>query len=1099
MKKIIFLSILASILMLSSQNNNVNAKDEEHNIFINEICAKNTTIKATDGNYYDWIELYNNSKDDIDLSGYGLSEKKKTPFKYILQEGTVVPSKGYLVIYCDEAQNLIDPSIAAFNLSTSGETVLLTSPDGVTVDSVKFDSLKSDISYGRVPDGTMSFSNLIMSPGKENKNEDILIDMPSFSVEGGFYNQELNLELNCDQKYKIYYTLDGSDPSENDLIYTQPIIIRDKSAEENVLSSTNIKEQTVLDLPIPTYNTTNASTAPNYCVDKATIVKAIAVDDNGNKSPVGVSSYFIDYNNKAKYYSNMKVISLVTDQKNLFDYEKGIYVKGKKYDDWLNSEQYNSQYKYYNTPTNYNCKGSDWERQAAMQIFENGSLVLNQNIGIRIHGAATRAFPQKSFNVYARSMYDASKIKYDFFNKTNISQTDHKIINKYDSIVLRNSGNDAFRLRFRDKLVQSVVSDMDFITQAMDPCILFINGEYWGHYEITEKISADYIQSHYGVDADNVCIIKNNELEEGNDNNLEDFNKLKFWLTSPTLDLTDVSTYNLFCSKIDIDSFIDYMCANIYAGNYDWGNNNFALWKSITKDSTNPYADCKWRFILFDTDTSSNLYEDNTTSPSFNTFQQIRNKSNFLFDLYKKMIKKEEFRNKFYYSFMDMANDKFDSEKMQSHINSMVMDYKDFSLDTFKRFLNIDENQNRILYEKSENSLRYFYDNRFENIIDYMKKDIELEGEIKSVNIENDEVCGSVKLNSVLINEDSWSGQYFTDYPITITSIPNEGHEFSYFQLSDGKRIYTPTAQITLASDITVNIVYDSLIKNTEVIAGNLSLSGNIGVNLYTKIPSEVISDPNAYIQLSVNGKKTQKINAQTLVCDTYNGEECYIISYNLNSNQMEDTVGIQILSGDKVSKPYTTKLNDIISIYMEQPDPDLTIVKPLLKSFSTYGSYSSQYFNKTELTVSEDVKTAISQINSDDMINYKSTITGILPLGLKYYGSTLVLESETAIRHYFILESGKSIDSYSFTMSDNTKLTPVKKDDLYYIEIPNIVASKLGTGYEVKCGDFTLNYSALSYAYSVLKKGNVDVELQDLLKSVYLYYIEADLYLKNN
>ena len=129
-------------------------------------------------------------------------------------------------------------------------------------------------------------------------------------------------------------------------------------------------------------------------------------------------------------------------------------------------------------------------------LFRNGEMALSQDIGIRIKGASTRNAAMKRFNVYARSEYGDSKLNFDLI-QDNKAVDDEKQIKKYDSFSLRAV---SWINRWRDHIVQAPLKDIDnMATIDSDKAIVFLNGEYWGLYEIQEKISDYYIQSNYAT------------------------------------------------------------------------------------------------------------------------------------------------------------------------------------------------------------------------------------------------------------------------------------------------------------------------------------------------------------------------------------------------------------------------------------------------------------------------------------------------------------------------------------------------------------------------------------------------------------------------
>lgn len=799
-KKVISLCCTAGILTVVPMTPNfLLARSESNEIVINEICAKNTSFAASDGGFYDWIEIYNPSSNTVDLSGYGLSDKAGKPYKYTFPDNSVIGAGQRIIVLCDTLNPQIDGHYtAAFGLSTNGETITLTAPDGKVVDTVTFGPMQTDISYGRIPDGSANFAFMEMTPDAPNDEKGVIsVDVPEpvLSNEGGFYSDGFSLSIDVPKGTTVYYTLDGSQPTASSSMYSSPINVSDISASENKLSA-------IADITTMTY------IPPSEPIDKAFIINAVAVDAEGNYSDTVTASYFIGYQNRNSYYQNMKVVSIVTDSDNLFDNEKGIYIQGNDY--------------------NYDKKGAEWERPASIQIFDNGKLQHTQNIGIRIHGGISRCYPQKNFNIYARSKYGSSKLECDLFSGKLISEVTGKKIKTFDSFILRNSDYYVDHTNFRDKLNQSLVSDRDFLTQEMESCIVFINGEFWGRYEITEKIDNNVVDAHFDVGKNNVCIIKNEQLEDGNEETLNEWSDLVCWIRSTDFSIDE--NYNQLCEKVDMQSFMDYVSAEIYLSNMDWGSNNMAMWKSTQIDSANHYADGKWRFILFDTDYCQDPYNNIKPPVSRDSFYEFLqyNSDSFVGNLMKAAMENENFREQFCRTFMDMANKNFDSELVSELIDQFSDEYHDAIVDTRKRFRSkISDDQNAEKnFLKAVDSVKEFYSNRYTSITDSLKNCFSLNGKLAKITIKNEAFMGDVTLNTITpdFTEGFWSGSYYTDYPILLSAEPKIGYTFSYWSTSNGKKIYTNSAEIKFNTDITVTAVYEK----SDIIIGDINLDGSV-------------------------------------------------------------------------------------------------------------------------------------------------------------------------------------------------------------------------------------------------------------------------------
>jgi len=264
-------------------------------VVINEIMASNdTTIIDEQGEYDDWIELYNTDSVNIALGGMYLTDDLSNLTQWTIPEGTEIPPHGFLLVWADgnEGDGLLHTN---FKLNADGEQVSLISANGSTiVDNIAFGAQFPDISYGRFPDGDQDLNYLTLpSPAAANYASGysgISAD-PLFSNTAGFYESSILLELSTETMDEtIYYTRDGSTPTLSDIQYSTPI---DIFLEDDSISV--IKARTYRDSYFPSRTVTNT-----YLLGE---------------------------------YNNLPVVSLSTDPENLFDDEIGIYVLGNEAED----------------------------------------------------------------------------------------------------------------------------------------------------------------------------------------------------------------------------------------------------------------------------------------------------------------------------------------------------------------------------------------------------------------------------------------------------------------------------------------------------------------------------------------------------------------------------------------------------------------------------------------------------------------------------------------------------------------------------------------------------------------------------------------------
>ena len=163
--------------------------DESVGVFINEFMPSNaSTIIGPDGSYCDWIELYNTNSQEVDLSGYGISDSATQPLKYTLPAGTKIPANGVLLIFCTgrETPDGATQIEAPFGLAAYQESVVLSTPAGRILDQYDYTRANTDISFARSPDGTGEFAPSSQpTPGYTNNNAGLQAFMSTLSYGTG--------------------------------------------------------------------------------------------------------------------------------------------------------------------------------------------------------------------------------------------------------------------------------------------------------------------------------------------------------------------------------------------------------------------------------------------------------------------------------------------------------------------------------------------------------------------------------------------------------------------------------------------------------------------------------------------------------------------------------------------------------------------------------------------------------------------------------------------------------------------------------------------------------------------------------------------------
>lgn len=604
-----------------------------------------------------------------------------------------------------------------FKLSQNGETLVLSNSTGSVISQVTFGTILTDHSYGCHPDGISPqkyFS--IPTPDASNNLATAYTGYtadPVFSIPGGFYTASQTLTLSTSTPGGIIH-------------YT---------TDGNIPKSSS-----------PTY------TSP-VTFDSTVIVRARTFHPSLLEGNTMTNSYFISDSSS----SLLPVISLTVSPTLMFDPVTGIYVKGPNAEasvpffgaNFWQEKEIPAHIEYY-----------DQQRQ----------LGFKQNIGIEIYGNYSRSYPQKSMKMIARDSYGSGSFDYQLFPD--------KDIHSFKQFIIRNSGTDWNQTHMRDALIQSLsLKPTNCDVMAYQPAAVYINGKYWGVYNMREKINKDYLAENHNADPDSVDLLEYNGFVMSGSN--ERFIQMGLFVLLN--DMTNPTNFSFADSLIDLENFADYFAVETWTNNWDWLTNNVRYWRENKEGK-------KWRYILWDLDNGMG----GAWSYVLNSLDTNLHKStDYTSLLFNKLLTNDGYKNYFINRYADLLNTLFTPQNFNATLNSFSNRIDSEMIRHFKRWGTGFSDPNWGVnghgsYDNWKNyqlpELTAFCNNRQITARNHIQETFNLKKQIPvTLNVYPPD-AGKIIINTITIEDLPWAGIYFDSVPVRITAVPNPGYEFSFWQ-----------------------------------------------------------------------------------------------------------------------------------------------------------------------------------------------------------------------------------------------------------------------------------------------------------------------------
>lgn len=814
------------------------------NVFINELMASNSTILDEYGESDDWVEIYNDNEEGIILNDLYISDDLSDTTKWQFPAPIFIFPKSYSMIWLDDSPNQ-GTNHVPFKLSSGGESVIISQK--VNDELVVLD----EISFGALSEN--------VSYGREldGNNNWVYFGNPTPNTSNN--GSELFLNASIDFSIPGGFYSNGT---------TLSLSSDDPSAEIRY----------TLDGSQPT--ATSLIYNNSITLNSTTLVKARAFKPGFISSLQKEEFYLINNTH------DLPVVQISIDPHYLWDEQEGFYITGEN---GITGNCSNF------VPRNWN---QNWERPISIRYFEpDGTEGFNLSASMKIAGGCSRAFAMKPFNVFFRE----NKLEYPVFDQLNFQE--------FKRLKLRMSGNDHPLTMIRDASIHAMLYDqVDIDLMAYEPVVVYLNNEYWGFYGLREMYNKHYLEAHHHVDKDSLDLIKNpyNDFSEIKEGDKVAWNELTEFIENNSIQ--SFINYDFINSKMDMNEFMNYNIAEMYAANYDWPANNIAVWRDRN--------DGKFRWLFYDLDISSGFAQWSPSDATFNAIEHAttttgadwpNNPQSTLF--LRKIVQNQVFQNEFVQRTCTFGQTIFAPDRAEHFIDSLSARVESEIPGLLFKFFNppsewymwgaVPVGGTIGAWNGNLNQFKGFWEDRMDNVLNNYENFFDLAGHF-NLNINFDETTNGrvvFHTNEMKIPY-QYSGKYFNNVPLQIKAIPDDGYYFwKWLETGD------TTEVINFSSNI------DAILTPLFLPEGTVStaeLEKEIALNIFPNPASTELF-------ISYDGSKNKNLNLRiydvignvVFEKNTLQGESIQQISININ----EWARGVYILKGSVGEIEITKKI----------------------------------------------------------------------------------------------------------------------------------------------------------------------------------------------
>ena len=556
-RRIVPFCLAPLLFLLPSAAGPVDVGHQSLSVVINEFVASNrSSLVDGDGNTPDWIELYNGGTASVPLAGWCLTDDRRNLQKWSFPPEAVLRAGGYLLVFASgqSTDRYIDKKgyfHTNFALDKDGEYLALVDAQGAVVHEFtpSFPPQQTDVSCGLWNGELRYFA--ATTPGRANGQGFLgLVGRTGHSHERGFYDDAFDVRIFCDTPDAVIrYTLDGSEPTE------QRGFVYNPSAPISIMTTTHVRSVAFKAGWIPADVTTHTyifvddvarqpSTVPGWPADWGydSEVQGIVPADYG-MDPRVVDNTLPGYSIRDALL-DIPTVSISMLRDDFISDATGIYANPQ----------------------------SRSERKCSVEyILPDGAEGFQHDCKIEVHGNSSRRpwrMQKHSLRLTFTSLYGPSKLEYPLFPDSDVEEFNQLVLRAgfCDSWALvswmsaRYRPNDAQYLR--DTWMKESLRDMGQPSSHGTFVHLYVDGLYFGLYNLTERVGQDFFADHLG-----------GAPEDWEVN--EDFATAgSRWRVMMAIDPSTFTGYAQIQDYLDVEDFADYMLLHFYADAEDWPQHN---------------------------------------------------------------------------------------------------------------------------------------------------------------------------------------------------------------------------------------------------------------------------------------------------------------------------------------------------------------------------------------------------------------------------------------------------------------------------------------------------------------------------------------------